>query len=517
MEKFCFVSFKEHCDDTRKISRKRHLLEIEEKEIYPPEGHLAFHVLEQSDLRASPSDLSDSSDEDCDVELHQDEAEAEQNLDLVHSVYYVGGASRAEPSTWQFANNIYVYTFQSSQNDIWIEDANYYNKTKIIGSQIPPLSGSAGFGLGQGSFQKFVFWGGQNVVDGLRPTNDMFIISKRIVRKRVKFDSNIYLSSVGEEFDKEMLSNAKKQFGDIPSERFGHSLSKVSDSAAIMFGGLCCPYYDTVQIDCSSMFRKELADGDVYLLELKDSDTDASPTWKRLKGNETDILRRAYHTTTKVLGNSLAVIVGITYENGKPHKRLSLQNIILLSDLDQSNISFKEVKLPDDVKNVFISGHSTASPDNERNLLYIYGGYQQTTELITKPVQPSSELFVIDIEKALVLRKVAPSEYGTSGSSLVFLEPDVLLISGGTKKALLLYTSKTLIPDKCDLQSDCQIDENFVSPIPWIFCEGKCQRWLHQFCVNLKVVPKGDYICDQCKKKRSSKSDSTKKTKNKKK
>ena len=102
-----FVSFKEHCHDTRKISHKKHLLEIDEKEIYSPEAHLAFHVLEQSDLHASPSDSSDSDDEDCNVELHQDEAEAERNLDLVHSVYYVGGASRAEPSTWQFANILF--------------------------------------------------------------------------------------------------------------------------------------------------------------------------------------------------------------------------------------------------------------------------------------------------------------------------------------------------------------------------------------------------------------------------
>ena len=178
------------------------------------------------------------------------------------------------------------------------------------------------------------------------------------------------------------------------------------------------------------------------MLELEDSDTDALPTWKRLKGNETDILRRAYHTTTKVLGNSLAVIGGITYENGKPHKHLSLQNIILLSNFDQPNMSFKEVKLPDDVKNVFDSRHSIASPDNEQNLLYVYSGYQQTTELITKPVQPSSELFVMDIEKALVLRKVAPLEYGTSGSSLIFLEPDVVLISEALKRHCFYILSK---------------------------------------------------------------------------
>ena len=83
--KVFFVSFKVHCDDTWKISRKRHLLEIEDKEIYPPEGYLAFHALEQSDSRTGPSDSCNSDDEDCDVESHQDEAE--QNVDFVHSVY----------------------------------------------------------------------------------------------------------------------------------------------------------------------------------------------------------------------------------------------------------------------------------------------------------------------------------------------------------------------------------------------------------------------------------------------
>ena len=46
----------------------------------------------------------------------------------------------------------------------------------------------------------------------------------------------------------------------------------------------------------------------------------------------------------------------------------------------------------------------------------------RVTELITKPVQPSPELFIIDIEKAPVLSKVAPSEYGTSRSSLLSVE-----------------------------------------------------------------------------------------------
>lgn len=47
-ENFTFVSLKEYCEDKRKISRKKHALEVQNSEIYPPEGHVAFHIGEKN-------------------------------------------------------------------------------------------------------------------------------------------------------------------------------------------------------------------------------------------------------------------------------------------------------------------------------------------------------------------------------------------------------------------------------------------------------------------------------------
>ena len=67
---------------------------------------------------------------------------------------------------------------------------------------------------------------------------------------------------------------------------------------------------------------------------------------------------------------------------------------------------------------------------------------------------------------------------------------------------MFLFTKKSLVPDKCALDDECSIDETFVSLIPWIFCEGRCQRWLHMHCIGLKVIPKGQFYCEQCSKSR---------------
>ena len=42
LEAYRFVSFKSKTEDRRKYTRKRHLLNISIKEVYPPEGHLLF-------------------------------------------------------------------------------------------------------------------------------------------------------------------------------------------------------------------------------------------------------------------------------------------------------------------------------------------------------------------------------------------------------------------------------------------------------------------------------------------
>ena len=150
------------------------------------------------------------------------------------------------------------------------------------------------------------------------------------------------------------------------------------------------------------------------------------------------------------------------------------------------------------MESVYISGHSAPSSSKQDHIVYIYGGYQQPSSEITTKIEPSSNLFVVNIQSNTVLMKVASDDFATAGNSLLFVDNDCLLINGGTQKAMSLFTRKSLIPDKCGLGEACTIDENFVSPIPWIFCDGKCQRWLHMHCIALKVVPKGNFYCDQC-------------------
>ena len=139
------------------------------------------------------------------------------------------------------------------------------------------------------------------------------------------------------------------------------------------------------------------------------------------------------------------------------------------------------------------------------SLVYIYGVYHQPVTKTSGQVSPSSTLIIIDVVNKLVLKLVGPETFSTAGHTLTFIDEDTLLISGRTKRALTLYTSKPLIPDKCDRRDKCEIDESFVSPIPWVFCEGKCRRCLHQFCIGMKSAPKGKFICNDCLQQRPGK------------
>ena len=478
-EDFNFVSLKEYCEDKRKVSRKKHALEVQNSEIYPPEGHVAFHIGEKNN-----------------------EIMFEDNFEYVqNTVFFVGGASRHETSTWGFASQIYFYKFESSENDVWISRTGYHDK--IVGAQIPPLSGSAGFALSNGGVQ-LVLWGGQSLHD-LSPCNDLVILKEIQRGQKTKFQATIFLPSdevAGEAF----LQNAKLQKGAIPSKRFGHSFTKMDDQSGLMFGGLSCPYFNELQVNASNMFQKELVLGDVFMLKLCVADGAACfPFWQKLTKEPLGILSRAYHTTTKMFNNSFAVVGGLTYKSGKPATRFNLQELVMVSLTAESVITLSKTKLSESVKDVYISGHSAATPSDDSHLLFIYGGYIQDSPDIFKSVPPSSYLYVIDINNGTVLQKAAPSEHAVAGASLSFLERNVLLISGGTKKAFLLYTTKQLVADECDLGVNCQLDKVTVNPILWIFCDGKCNRWLHQLCAGISAAPIGKFICEDCKTNRTKK------------
>ena len=70
IEGYCFVSFEQQCEDTKQITRKRHLLNVEALEFYPPEGHLTFSLnlpaSSKEAVRPAPKQHESDSDENND-------------------------------------------------------------------------------------------------------------------------------------------------------------------------------------------------------------------------------------------------------------------------------------------------------------------------------------------------------------------------------------------------------------------------------------------------------------------
>ena len=166
---------------------------------------------------------------------------------------------------------------------------------------------------------------------------------------------------------------------------------------------------------------------------------------------------------------------------------------------DGYNFDVMLEKLPNLGQDIFISSHSTCSSLESDKITFVFGGYQQNKPEITESIQESNVLFVIDNDTKFILKKVAPTDLATAGQTMFLIDSDALLINGGAKKTMSLYTKKELIPDKCELADKCTVDESTVAPIPWVKCDGQCNRWLHQHCIKLKVIAKGTFYCDDCK------------------
>ena len=137
IEDFKFVCFKKFSEDHRKITRKKHLLNMETKEIYLPEGHLAFLITEKEDGVGEDSII-------------------ERTVKL----FLIAGACYSEESTWDFAKSIYIYNFKYTATDIWAEEVECRDQSKILGSKLPALTKSAGASFSTSDDVVIVFWGG---------------------------------------------------------------------------------------------------------------------------------------------------------------------------------------------------------------------------------------------------------------------------------------------------------------------------------------------------------------------
>ena len=152
VEGFKFVSFKEQSEDCRKITRKRHLLNLEAKEFYPPEGHVCFSggFTEEIDEEYSENDDKDEVDSEGDKD--------DSTLESGGKIFYLGGSRNSEKSSWSFASSLYYYQYDYTRNDVWIDDA---GTVKICDASMPCLSRSACVQVELSGNQKgMLLWGG---------------------------------------------------------------------------------------------------------------------------------------------------------------------------------------------------------------------------------------------------------------------------------------------------------------------------------------------------------------------
>ena len=228
------------------------------------------------------------------------------------------------------------------------------------------------------------------------------------------------------------------------------------------------------------MFQQSNAPGQLYKISMNQTANSGrnifKPTWQRV--NDVDeTLERAFHTSTFIKSlQSIVILGGVKYENGKAVIRFCLEDMVVIKtdDLSTNKLTLKTEKLTS-LKDVYVSGHAATTSPTEDTHIYCFGGFEQNIPDYNK-VTPSSNLYVIDIVRKQTIRKVSPDVFATACHSLTFIHESTLVIFGGTNQSINLFTSKALIPDKCDLGSKCAIDDNFISPIPWVLCDGPCKR-----------------------------------------
>lgn len=130
------------------------------------------------------------------------------------------------------------------------------------------------------------------------------------------------------------------------------------------------------------------------------------------------------------------------------------------------------------------------------DVVYVFGSYMAQDSSITAKPDISSTLFALDLDKLVYLSKTANSEHATADHNMFALDRSTILICGGTKKKILVFTRLVPQADLCDLGEQCKINvSNVIYPIPWVKCECLCKM-----SNNIIKFPGGKFICSNCKK-----------------
>ena len=130
------------------------------------------------------------------------------------------------------------------------------------------------------------------------------------------------------------------QEGNVPCARFGHTISRLDNQVAILFGGITFPKINSIDLGCSILYEQQLVKGDISVLKSK-KDTIVQEQikfeWIKASVSTFALLERAFHTCTFVKSpNKIVIFGGITVENEKPQKRINLFDMTMITMLRET-------------------------------------------------------------------------------------------------------------------------------------------------------------------------------------
>ncbi|XP_072042724.1 uncharacterized protein [Amphiura filiformis] len=319
---------------------------------------------------------------------------------------------------------------------------------------------------------QLVLFGGQDLRYLVASSN--LVVLKEVPRGRSSkpsFDCTIVESP----YQNEATISKDLQKGDIPEARFGHSMTMVDKSHAILHGGVTMANkYRPAEksrgaVPLPRPFLTSCEDGHFYLLNVE------TYTWEKLRVPQ--LPGRAYHTST-LHNNNIYIIGGASYTGNIQTHRLSLHdiNILHIDNLHRRQFHLTCMQFT----------HPIVTPVH---LSYHSAFCTQIIFVCVRWIQNS--MHAVEAQKSI---------FKTAGHNMLKLDDKCIMLCGGTTKHIFYFTSKHISTDPCDLADECIIAEVALEgDIVWVQCEGRCEKWYHMYCLKLVSVPSGKFVCPRCR------------------
>lgn len=389
----------------------------------------------------------------------------------------IGGARRQEESTWAAGKTVHLITLHFEDEDVTISSI---KQPTITGAQMLSLSSAA---MLTDTDNNILVFGGLDTTY-MESTNEVFKFCP--LTSADKYNCQIWKDKDNSRL---VLRCDNMQSGDVPTPRFGHTLTRIGNTnMAVLFWGMNMNQRETEKLGAT--FSHVCRDDAAYILDMK------TLNWTKVAGEKTQ--PRAFHQAVYLQHKHCIVLLGgVVYEGREPRCRLSLSDTTVLQIQNNTVASASTLNLVGPPLHVSFTSACVTS-----GCIFMQGGYQQRTGTMLRNQEASTTLICIDVEKMLY-QTVEPDVHfktTTVGHSALALDNECILFMGGSYEGIFAYTSKSFTPGACDLGEACTIGSSpEVSPIAWIQCEGACKKWIHQFCANVMVVPRGQWKCEQCR------------------